>query len=124
MASTTENGAAQKYLIPERGGLTIDRQLSGSLEFGQQVEQQQHGLESCFGGREFLQTKIVRPQVMLQLADALLHVGPSVIVSPNLFWGCAAGSDEDAETVSGNIHQELTGTALFPDLFAYHHKPP
>src|SRR5947208_1235648 len=123
MTRATENSAAQENLAPQSGGLTIPHPLRRSLEFAQQIKQQQHRLEDRFGGIELLQTKVVGPQVMLQLTDALLHVRPAVIIPPNLLRRGRAGSDEDAETVPWNFHQELARTPLFAYPFPLRNQP-
>jgi hypothetical protein len=42
--------------------------------------------ESRFGGEEFLQTKIVRGQIVFQFRDAISHIRPTIVIAPNLFW--------------------------------------
>jgi len=42
-------------------------------------------LESGFGGEELLQTEAVGCQVVLQLGNAVLHIGAAVVVAPDFF---------------------------------------
>lgn len=53
--------------------------------FSKQVEQQD-AAKGRFGGTEFLQTKIVRAQIVFRFRDTGFHVRPAIVIVPNLFW--------------------------------------
>ena len=74
VASATEESSAEEHLSAQRGGLAIGGQASSALKFPKQVEQQQDAAEGRFGGEEFLQTKIVRGQIVFQFCDTVFHV--------------------------------------------------
>ena len=69
-----QNGTAQEDLDTQGGRLTVHLPAQGALEFTQQVEQQQHGAESSFGGKELLQAEVVSGQIIFQFGDPLLHI--------------------------------------------------
>ena len=86
VARATEESAAEEHLRAQPGRLTIGGQAGSALKFPEQVEQQQDAAEGRFGSEEFLQTKIVRGQIVFQFRDAVFHVRPAIVIAPNLFW--------------------------------------
>ena len=85
------------------GRLSIAGKATGTLKFSEQIEQQQDATEGCFGGKKLLQAKIIRGSIVFQFGDAIFHVGPAVVVSPELFRRQRQVGNEDAEGVAGNI---------------------
>ena len=67
-----------------RGRFPIAWQGGRPLELGQQIEEQEHGAKSGFGGEELFEAEAVGPQIMLQLGDAVFHVGAPIVVAPDL----------------------------------------
>src|SRR6516162_7979062 len=106
VARATEESPTEEHLSAQCSGLAIDGQASSALKFPKQIEQQQDAAEGRFGGEEFLQTKIVRGQIVFQFRDTVFHVRSVIVIAPNLFrWQHQVG-DKDAEGVAGNL-QEL-----------------
>ena len=86
-----QQSTAEKNLSAQCGGLTVTGETAGALEFSEQIEQQQDAAESRLGGEKLLQAKIIRRQIVFQFGDAIFHVRPTVVVSPDLFRPVAPG---------------------------------
>ena len=72
-----------------------------------------------------LQAEAVRAQVVLQLCDAVFHVGAPVVIAPDLLRCVAATGDEDAEGVTRHVDQLAThAIAAFAHLFANNDEAP
>ena len=66
----------------------------------QQRKQQQDAAEGCFGGEKLLQAKVIGGQIVLQFGDAIFHVRPVVVVSPEFFRRERQVADEDAKGIA------------------------
>src|ERR1022692_1321118 len=104
-AGATENCAAGENLRANGGWLAITWQTSCPLELGQEIEEQQHRPKSGFCREELFHAEAVGCQIMLQLSNAVFHVGPPIVVAPDLRWPIGATGDEDAECITGHIDQ-------------------
>src|SRR5208337_2090087 len=104
-AGPAQDGATGKHLGAQRGRFAINRQASRALKLREQVEQQQDGLESGFGGEELLQAETVSAEVMLEFGDAVFHIGSPVVIAPDFFWSIAAAGDEEAKGIAGHVQQ-------------------
>ena len=85
VASAAEECTAKENLRAQRGRLAIGAEATGALEFCEQIEQQQDAAEGCFGGKKLTQAKIIGAQIVFQFGDAIFHVRPAIVVSPDLF---------------------------------------
>ena len=100
-----KQSAAKKNLSAQRGRLAIAGEATGALEFSEQIEQQQDAAEGRFGGEKLMQAKTISGQIVFQFGDAIFHVRPAVVVSPEFFRRQREVADKDAEGVAGNIEQ-------------------
>lgn len=100
-ARASQDGTAGEHLRTQRGRLAINGQANGTLKLTEQVEQQQDSLESGFSGEERLQAETVGSQIVLELSDAVLHVGPPVVVAPDFLGGIVAVGNEEAKGIAG-----------------------
>ena len=123
MAGAAEQSTAQENLSAQRGRLSIGGEATSALEFSEQIEQQQDAAEGCFGGEELLQAKIIGGQIVFQFGNAIFHVCPAVVVSPDLFRRQRPVGNEDAKSVTGNLQQFSSQRgALGAQLLANHHE--
>ena len=104
-ARATEQCAAKKHLSARRGGLPIGAEAAGTLEFSQQIEQQQDAAKGRLGGEELLQAKIIGRQIVFQYGDAIFHVCPAVVITPDFSPGQREVGDEQTEGVARNLQQ-------------------
>src|SRR6266480_4523892 len=100
-AGATEDRAAGENLRADRRRLAITWQTSCPLELGQEIEEQQHRPESGFCREELFHAEAMGPQIMLQLGDAVFHVGPPIVVAPDVCRPVSTTGDEDAEGITG-----------------------
>jgi len=84
---TPENSSAGQNLRAQCSRFSIAWQPGGTLELGQQVEDQQHGPEGGFGSEEVVHAKSVGPEIMLQLGNPVLHIRTPVVIAPDFFSG-------------------------------------
>src|SRR5271165_435430 len=120
-----QDGATGEHLGAQGGWFTVDGQAGGALKLAEQVEQQQDRLESSFGGEELLQAETVSAQVVFEFGDAVFHVGPPVVVAPDLLGRVAAAGDEEAKGVVGHLEQFAAyAIAAFAHPFAHYHEAP
>lgn len=82
VAGPAEQSTAEENFGPQRGRLAIRNEMTGALEFSEQIEQQQDATESCFGSEKLMQAKIISSQIVFQFGDAIFHVRPAVVVAP------------------------------------------
>ena len=83
-AGAAENCAAGENLRANRGQLPKAWRASRPLELGEEIEEQQQEAKSGFRGEELFHAEAVDPQIMLQLGNAVFHVGAPVVVTPDL----------------------------------------
>src|SRR5580765_4494381 len=122
-ASATEDRAAGENLRADRGRLAITWQTSCPLELGQEIEQQQHRPKSGFCCEELFHAEAVGSQIVLQLGNAIFHVGTSVVVAPDLCWRANTARHEEAKCIAWHIDQFASHAgASFPDFFTNHNE--
>src|SRR5260370_35711653 len=119
-SGAAEQSTAEENLGAQRGRLAIAGEAAGALKFSEQVEQQQNAAEGGFGGEELAQAKRIGGQIVFQFGDAIFHVRPAVVVSPDFFRGPSAVGDEHAGRIAGKIEefsaqQGSPGTQLVRD---------
>src|ERR1700739_2228433 len=124
-ACAAENGATSENLSANGGGLAIARQASSTLKLREQIEQQKNCAKRRFGGEELFQAEAIGSQVVLQVGDAIFHVGAPIVVAPDIFGRMGLASDEDPEGVAGYVDQFAARTvAAFAHPLADDHQAP
>jgi hypothetical protein len=119
-ARATKDGSAGQDLSTQGGRFAIARQTRCTLEFCEQIEEQQHSSEGRLGGEEFLHAKAVCSQIMLQLGDAILHVGSPIVIAPHVLSGLGLTGGENAKGVTRNVNQFAPhAVTRFTHTFAY-----
>src|SRR3954463_10128128 len=102
-ARTTENGSTGQDLSTNGSGFAITRQSGGSLKLSQEIEQEQDGAEGSFRGKEFVETKPVGSEIVLQLGNTILDIRSLIIVMPDFYGGLRLAGHEDAEGIAGHV---------------------
>ena len=104
-ACAAEDRAAGENLCANGGWLPIAWQTSCPLELREQIEEEQYGAKRSIGGEELFQAETVGAQVMLQLGNAIFHVGPPIVVAPDLRRPVGTTGDEDTKCITGHVDQ-------------------
>src|SRR5215210_4555641 len=101
------------------------RQAAGPAKLAQEVEQQQNAAEDGVGSAEISEAETVCSEIVFQLCNPIFHVGPVIVVPPNLFrWRRRTGYP-NSERVLGNVNQLLAyGWFGIANLLPYHDEPP
>src|SRR5437879_2411880 len=96
-AGAAENGSASEHFSSQRGWLAVAWQAGDALEFSEQIEQQQDGLEGSLGGKELMETEAIGSQVIFEFSNPVFYVRPAIVFAPDFFPGIAAVGDQDAK---------------------------
>ncbi len=81
--------------------------------------------ECGFSSEELLQAKAVGAQVVLQLFDAVLHIGPEVVFPPDSQRRGGATGNKDAKCVAGYVDElSADAAALLTHTLAHHDETP
>jgi hypothetical protein len=93
--------AAGKDLETQRSGLfvSLERRIDGALEFAQEIEAEEHGQESRFGGKEGTQAEMIGSQLVLEFVNATLYGGTAGVIAPD-FQRCIATISDKEKTQS------------------------
>src|SRR5450432_4815372 len=100
--------AAQEHLRSECGWLFVQRYAADTSKLAEQIEQQQYAPEDGIGGVEIPETESVRPQIVFELGDPVLHVRAVIVVPPDLFRWPRHTRYQHPKSVLGQIDQLLS----------------
>jgi len=81
------------------------RHAADSPKLTEQVEEQQYAPEHSVGRMEVFQAKPFRAQIVFQLRNPVLHIGPAIVVPPDLFGGQRQAGHQYPERVLRQIDQ-------------------
>ena len=97
VSSADESSTEKKNLREESDRLATGAEATGALEFRKQIEQQRM-LRKAASVAKNSQAKIIG-QIVFQFGDAIFHVRPAIFRRERQV------TDEDAESVTGNLQQ-------------------